>query len=174
MQHCTRNLQILYLCHYGYGVCGYRYSVTQSHSRCDLCYTLFVILLQEIVEWFGNLREVSDKLSVEISKSQEPSNLFDCCRDRPFFYSFEFSWIHGNFSFFNYHAGKARVVLSKSQAQGNSVGLVLEALHLYGIYLQGHVTKRSRPTIPSTPLSLTTSSSSEQEKLTNRKIKIKI
>ena len=48
--------------------------------------------------------------------------------------------------------GKVEWVPSRSQAQGNSVGLVWDSVHVYGIYLHGHVTGRSRPTVPSSPL----------------------
>jgi hypothetical protein len=46
--------------------------------------------------------------------------------------------------------------------------LVYLRVQVYGICLHGHVTRRSRPTVPSGPLLLTTSSSSEQKRLVKR------
>ena len=57
---------------------------------------------------------------------------------------------------------------SRSQAQGNAVGLLCGLGTCYGIYLKGHVTERSHPTVPSGPFPLAMSSSSACVKLLNR------
>ena len=51
-----------------------------------------------------------------------------------------------------------------SSREMRRIGL-MSTVHGYRLYQQGHVTKRSRPTVPSGPLLLTTSSSSGQKSL---------
>ena len=56
-----------------------------------------------------------------------------------------------------------------SRLKGDAVEMICLRYNTYGICLPGHVTTRSRPTVPSSPLLLTTSSSLQHKDELKRK-----
>ena len=56
-------------------------------------------LVSEHVEGAGNIREVTDKLPIEVHKAKEGLDLLDLCWGQPFHDSVDLHWIHSHIIF---------------------------------------------------------------------------
>ena len=60
--------------------------------------------LGEVKEGASDVRVMGDKMSIEVSESQEGADVFDCRGDRPICDSGYLDWVHGQGSGFDYHS----------------------------------------------------------------------
>ena len=66
---------------------------------------LQIFLLREVNKWNSDLREVLDKLSIEVNKSEEGLHVLDCLRRGPVLHHLDLIFAHP-YSIFANHASE--------------------------------------------------------------------